>query len=148
MRVSDVLNGKPSRLITISRDAPLAQAAQLLTREKIGMLLAVNGNQDLVGVLSEREIIAHLARNGHEAYGDRVASAMTEAWPVVSPNDLVRTAMHIMTEQRARHLPVLADGCLVGVISIGDILKSRIAEQATESAVLRDIARMSLAAAA
>lgn len=148
MRVQEILRSKSNRLVKISPNASLKEASQLILDERVGMLLVDDGRGWIVGTLSERDLICFLARTGIESIRDTVQSAMAELALAASPSDSVSDVMRIMTEKRARHLPVFDGGKLVGVISIGDILKSRIAEKDQETAVLRDIARFSLAAAA
>ncbi|RSU54149.1 CBS domain-containing protein [Sphingobium yanoikuyae] len=148
MRVSQILRSKPDRLIVISPQASLQEASKLILNERVGMLLVDRGHGQIVGTLSERDLICFLARNGGGAITSKVESAMAEITLRASPTDKVSDLMSLMTEQRTRHLPVFEGARLVGVLSIGDVLKSRLAEQAQETEVLRDMARVSLAIAA
>lgn len=148
MRVSDILRAKPSRLVSIMPEATLLEATRLLTAEKIGMLLVIEADGRLAGLLSERDVVTFLAACGSQAVMRDVRSAMARSCPVATPEESVSHVMKVMTARHARHLPVIDGGKLVGIVSIGDILKSRISEQDLESSVLRDIARMSIALAA
>lgn len=148
MRVREILRAKPSRLVTIAQSASLQTASERISGERVGMLLVVNAVGQVVGMLSERDIICHLARHGLEAITRDVGHAMTTITISATPDSSVTDMMRIMTERRARHLPVFDGPTLAGVISIGDILQSRIAEKDQEAAVLRDLARTSLVLAA
>ncbi len=148
MRVQDILRAKGSKLVSIRYDTTIVEASRTLAREQVGMLLVVDDQHELVGLLSERDITLFLGRQEAAAARAPVSDAMSDAWAVATPEDSVTYIMQIMTEDRLRHVPVMENGRLVGVISIGDILKSRLAEKDQEAAVLRDLARFSLAAAA
>lgn len=147
MRVQEIIRAKSSRLITISPTSSLREAVRLIASKQIGMLPVVEGEVP-VGLLSEREILGFISERGSDALSLPVSSAMTDIRLFAAPQDSIAYIMRVMTEQRARHLPVLSDDSLVGVISIGDILKFRLTEKDMEAAVLRDIARISLASAA
>jgi len=92
-------------------------------------------------VVSEREIVGALGDRGAAALDLRVSDLMLADRPTVAPTDTVRDAMTIMTERRVRHLPVVSEGSVVGLISIGDTVKARLSEKITENLVLQDIAR-------
>ena len=148
MRVEEILRSKSSMLVVISPKASLKDASKLILSERVGMLLVDSGGGQIVGTLSERDLICFLARNGVTAIGATVENAMAPIDLTASPQDSVSDVMRLMTEERARHLPVFSGEMLVGVISIGDILKSRMVEKDQETAVLRDMARVSLLIAA
>jgi CBS domain-containing protein len=109
--------------------------------EQVGALLAVDERQELVGVLSERDVIYTIARRKGEALNTPVRQAMSDPWLAVTPDTTVLEVMRVMTEERVRHLPVTSGPKLLGIVSIGDVLKSRLAEMQLEIAVLRDVAR-------
>ncbi|SIO63301.1 CBS domain-containing protein [Bradyrhizobium erythrophlei] len=148
MRVQDILRANNAKLVVISPDVSIRQAAAMIADEQVGMLLVVDARGVLVGLLSERDIVRFIAARGNDALASGVSAAMAEIGLIVSPEDPVADVMRQMANQRARHLPVVSEHKLVGVISIGDILNSRLAEKDQEAAVLRDIARGSLVAAA
>ena len=148
MRVQDILRTKNAKLVSISPDASVRQAAAKIIDERVGMLLVVDAREELVGLLSERDIVRFVATRGGDASASRVKAVMADISLTASPDDPVAEVMREMTDQRARHVPVISERKLVGVISIGDILKSRLAEKDQEAAVLRDMARVSLVAAA
>ena len=147
MRISDILADKNRQLVSIAPETSIRRAVALMSAERVGALVVQDGDLRLLGIVSEPGIIDGLARWGDELLGMRVCEIMVVHCPTVSPQDTVIVAMRTMTERRARHLPVMSDARVVGLISVGDVLKSRLAEKTEENAVLQDIARMRLAAA-
>ncbi len=145
MLVEEILRSKPSRLVTIAPTASLQVAIKTLSERNVGMLLVVSSEGQLTGMLSERDVVCFMAKHGLGAITRTVRDALAEVTIMASLMSSVTDIMRIMTEQRARHLPVFDGATLVGVISIGDILHSRIAEKDLEATVLRDLARTSLA---
>ena len=139
MRVQDILAEKAARLVTIPPDTRMATAAKLMWSERIGALLVVDERQELVGVLSERDVICSAARSSADALAGPVRDAMAEPW-FVTPETSVLEVMRIMTHERVRHIAVTSSLKLIGIVSIGDVLKSRLAEKNLEIAVLRDVA--------
>ena len=119
-----------------------------MSAEHVGMLLVLDERHQLVGLLSERDVTCFIARKAGDALRSPVSEAMSDAWLMAFPNDSVTHVMRLMTEERVRHIPVIEQGALAGVISIGDILKSRLAEKDQEAEVLRDIARVARVTAA
>jgi|SRR5579859_6291138 len=148
MLVREILRSKSSRFITIADTASLQKASEQFARQSVGMLFVTAADGRFVGILSERDFVCFASRRGHRALSCAVRDAMVEMTFVASPTSSVTDIMRIMTTQRFRHLPVLDGTTLVGVISIGDILHSRLAEKDLEATVLRDLARTSLAIAA
>jgi signal-transduction protein with cAMP-binding, CBS, and nucleotidyltransferase domain len=148
MRVQDILRGKDPKLITISPDATLREAATMITDERVGMLLVVGAREDLLGLLAERDVVRFIAASGETALKSPVRAAMANTGAIARLDDPIAGVMREITNRRVRHVPVISEGKLVGVVSVGDILKSRIAEKDQEAAVLRDLARVSLIAAA
>ena len=126
---------KSKRLITISQNAPIQDAARLFTAERVGMLLVVDDRRRLAGLLFERDVIWLITTRGADALALPVSTAMSVVWLTASPQDSVTHVMREMTEKRARHVPVLSEGDLVGVISIGDVLKLRLVEESQEAEV-------------
>src|SRR5262249_12594264 len=148
MRVEEILRSKNAGLVTVSPNVSVRRAAAIITNQHVGMLLVIDAHEELVGLLSERDVVRFIATHGDNALTSPVRAAMSSARVVATPEDSVAAVMRQMTDRRARHVPVLSEGTLVGVVSIGDILKSRIAEKDQEAAVLRDLARLSLVGAA
>lgn len=122
MKVRNILATKKGRLITIGSDEPVRRAIALLVENRIGALLVVDAAGKLVGILSERDIMRTAAND--EALFDRpVADIMTKEVIVGMPQDDVLAVAHTMLEKRFRHLPIIDEGELIGIISIGDVLK-------------------------
>jgi CBS domain-containing protein len=111
----------------------LSSAIRVLTEHRIGALVITNGDRQIVGILSERDIVRCLAKEGAEALDHTVRSVMTPKVKICNENHTVSEVMEIMTRGRFRHLPVEKDGQLNGIISIGDVVKRRIEEAVRES---------------
>ena len=141
MRVEELIGVKGSAVITVVGAARLREAARIMQRLAVGALVVVTPAGQLEGVVSEREIVGALAERGAAALDLRVSDLMLADRPTVAPTDTVRNAMTIMTERRVRHLPVVSEGSVVGLVSIGDTVKARLTEKITENLVLQDIAR-------
>jgi CBS domain-containing protein len=137
MSVAAVLRGKPDRLIGLDETRSLADAAQLLTRERIGALIVRNTAGDMIGILSERDIVRAIAKDGATVIERPVSSIMTRDVICVTPEDDVSEVMSLMTAKRFRHLPVKRGEKLIGMISIGDVVKQRVEEAEGEAQQLR-----------
>jgi CBS domain-containing protein len=138
MSVAEILRGKPSRLIGLTEDRSVAEAAQLLTQEKIGAVVVRNAGGEMVGILSERDIVRAIARQGPAVIGQPIVGLMTRDVICCAPEDTVADVMAKMTERRFRHLPVRQNGRLIGMVSIGDVVKARVEEAEGEAAQLRE----------
>lgn len=136
MNVATILKAKGSDVATVNPDVTLADAALLLTERGIGAVVVMEGRH-VLGIVSERDIVKAVARNGAEALKAPVRDVMTTRVVTCSLNDSVDELMDSMTEGRFRHLPVIEDGELVGIVSIGDVVKHRIAETVMETEALR-----------
>ena len=132
MRVTDILRQKGGEVATIAPSATLAEAAQVLVVRRIGALVVSGGGDRIDGILSERDIVRQLAEWGSSALEMDVASAMTADVFTCAKSDSVDSLMGMMTEHRIRHLPVEADGALIGIVSIGDVVKRRVEELEVE----------------
>jgi CBS domain-containing protein len=128
MRVADLLSTKGREVITIDRNRPVRDAAALLRERGIGALVVTGGGGPYAGILSERDIVRGLAQVGSSVLDTSVSELMSTDVAVCGPDSTVAELMAVMTERRVRHLPVLEDGRLVGMISIGDVVKSRLSE--------------------
>jgi CBS domain-containing protein len=137
MTVAHLLRGKPVRLITIPTHETLAKATQILARERIGALMVTAPGGDLAGIISERDLVRMIAKDGPTALESRVGDIMTTNVICCGPDDTVDQVMEWMTEGRFRHLPVKEGGRLVGMISIGDVVKAKVEDVERESADLR-----------
>ncbi|MBV8682887.1 MAG: CBS domain-containing protein [Caulobacteraceae bacterium] len=146
MRLFEILYDKPFRLIALPPTATALDAAALMKAEHVGAVLVIDGAKRLLGLVSERDLALGLATHGVGLLRRRVGEVMTAGGPTARPNDSVLHIMRTMTERRARHVPVLDGDTVVGVISIGDLLKARLAEKVQENAILQELARVRLAA--
>jgi CBS domain-containing protein len=138
MSVAAILRGKPNRLIGLEENRSLAEASQLLSRERIGALIVRNAAGDMIGILSERDIVRAIAKDGAAVIDRPVSSIMTKDVVCVTPEDDIAEVMSLMTERRFRHLPVKRGGSLVGMVSIGDVVKKRVEEAEVEAQQLRE----------
>lgn len=138
MRVRDLLTRKRSTVITIEPDRDLATAARVLMRNDIGALPVATPSGDVLGILSERDVV-HVVDSTHAGIRDvTVRSAMRRPAPMCSIDDSLQTVMVRMTQERVRHLVVVDEDHIAGVISVGDLVKHRLEELETETGVLRD----------
>jgi CBS domain-containing protein len=138
LRVENVLEKKGRRVETVRPDASLLLAIHKLTGHNIGALVVTADGLRVEGVLSERDVVRGLARRGAELLDATVSSVMSRGVPVCSPDDLLTTVMGQMTRTRNRHLPVVSEGGLCGIVSIGDVVKYRLEEVELEANILRD----------
>ena len=138
MSVGEILKAKGADVQTIEGDATVADAVERLRDERIGALVVSPDGETIDGVLSERDIIVGLANHRADLLRMKVRDLMTTSVTTCSPEDGVEKVMLEMTELRARHFPVVDDGRLVGIVSIGDVVKNRLDEVQLEKAVLRD----------
>ncbi len=138
MKVADLLKSKGEVVVTISRQATVRDAVEALRRKKIGALVVSEDGRVIEGIVSERDLVHGLARFGSELLDRKVSDIMTTAVMSGSPDESVRHVMWMMTEHRNRHVPIVEKGTLCGIVSIGDVVKSRLDELEMETAVLRD----------
>jgi len=140
MKVSEILKTKGGAVETIDPGASVAEAVRRLAGPpQIGALVVCPpGTRKVSGMIDERDVLRGLARHGTTLLELTVADVMSRRVPVCSPEDSVAYVMREMTRLRHRHLPVIEGGELVGVVSIGDVVKNRLAEIELETGVLRD----------
>lgn len=140
MKVREILDHKGARVVTIRPDASVSTAVHRLVLERIGALVVSEDGRRVAGIISERDIVVALAKDGAEllAPGHRVADLMTSHVVTCTPDDTVKQIMAEMTRRRVRHIPVVENGQLAGIVSIGDVVKSRLSEVELEATVLRD----------
>ena len=138
MNVEGILRVKGTRVTTIPPDATVASLVRGLRDERIGAMVVSVDGYTVDGIVSERDVVHGLAVSGARVLDRKVSEIMTTPVSTCSPNDLVKTVMETMTLRRIRHLPVVSNGRLVGIVSIGDIVKNRLDEMATETSVLRE----------
>ncbi len=138
MHVSGVLEGKGSDVATIGPEQTLASAATELSKRKIGALVVVGADGSVVGILSERDIVAAIGTQGASALDRPLSEVMTVDVITCSRTATMEQLMNAMTEQRIRHLPVVESGALIGIVSIGDVVKRRVSEMQDEAKALGD----------
>lgn len=148
MRILDIVNASKSDLITVTAHQTIARAIATFEERDVGVLPVVDKSGRFVGLLSERDVVRSLAHRGRDLLGDSVEGVMRHDFPTVQDIESVSRAMRTMLERRVRHLPVLRGEQWIGLVSIGDVLKSRLTERTKENAILQDIARTRLAAVA
>lgn len=137
MHVKAILDEKGRNVLTIKPDATLHDAARMLQENRIGALVVLGLNEQIKGILSERDIVNAVARNGADALGKTVSAAMTSNVHRCSEDMTIDAVMALMSEKRCRHLPVEMNGKLAGMVSIGDVVKSRIREIEFEAAEIK-----------
>jgi CBS domain-containing protein len=137
MLIAHVIRDKGAVVYSLQADATLEQAAKELNLRKVGALVVVDERGGIIGVLSERDIVREVARRGSGCLGERVASAMSRDVITANPDETIDDGLARMTDRRIRHLPVIVEGKLVGIISIGDLVKHRIAAVEAESAAMQ-----------
>lgn len=137
MLIETILKDKGGSVFTVEADSTLSVAAKVLDEKKIGAAVAVNADGSLAGVLSERDIVRRVARHGAEALNMTVSDAMTRDVITISPKETMSDGLARMTDRRVRHLPVVDDGKLLGLVSIGDLVKWKIADAEAEAEMLK-----------
>jgi CBS domain-containing protein len=140
MHVSDILKAKGSKVITIRPDLSIEHIAQRLRAERVGALVVSETGTTVDGIISERDVAHGLAEHGAEILSRTASELMTKAVVTCSPNDTIAHVAKVMTHQRMRHLPVTEGRRLVGIVSIGDVVRHRLDELELEANVLRDYA--------
>ena len=133
MLVSQILKTKGDLVFTISPHETVAEACRLLLERRVGAMVVVDVRDAVVGIVSERDVVRALAEDGAGALGKSVESCMTAEVVFAEPGELVDALMTRMTDRRIRHLPVLSGGRLVGIVSIGDLVKTKIADAEAEA---------------
>jgi CBS domain-containing protein len=129
-KVSEVLGHKPRKVYSATPETTVYECIKLMAEQQVGALLILRGDE-IAGILSERDYARKLALKGLSSKTTTAAEIMSRPVLTVSPRHTVGDCMHIITEKRIRHLPVLEDGKVVGVISIGDLVNQMIQEQQT-----------------
>ncbi len=124
MNIAHLLAGKGRGVVTIGPEDSIRQALGLLAQHNIGALIVVDNRQQPVGILSERDIVREAARN-EGVFAQPVSALMTRNVVIGAPQDDVQAVAHTMTERRIRHVPVMDQGALVGIVSIGDLVKTQ-----------------------
>lgn len=137
MLVSQILKGKPTAgVVTIAPGSSLSEAAALLAAKRIGAVVISGDGTSVDGILSERDIVRELGREGPECLSRRVDTVMTRSVFGCKPDDSADLILQTMTARRFRHIPVMEGGRMVGLISIGDVVAARLSELQLEKDAL------------
>ena len=137
MHVAAVLKRKGNRIVSATPEDSVAAVTRLLTEHRIGAVLVIDEDGQPVGILSERDVVRAVARDGAGALDRPAADLMTRELITGTPTDTVADMMAVMTQRRIRHVPIVESGRVVGVISIGDVVKARIDDAELEVESLR-----------
>ncbi|MFP5334369.1 MAG: CBS domain-containing protein [Actinomycetes bacterium] len=132
MQISGVLRRKGNEVLTITPDASVRDLLQLISDRRVGAAVVSSDGRHVEGIVSERDIVWRLCSDGERILDARVADIMTTDVHTCAPTDHVNELMVTMTEQRIRHIPVVVDGELAGIVSIGDVVKHRMDELQAE----------------
>ena len=137
MKVAAILKDKGDNVVTASPDDTVAKVAELLKQEGIGAVIVTGAGGSVSGILSERDIVRAIPDKGADLLESRVSDLMTREVVTCTPDMAVNEVRKLMTEGRFRHVPVVVDGALAGVISVGDVVKQRLDELEAEAGALR-----------
>ena len=138
MLVSHILKEKGHNVLAIPPQSTLLEAAQVLTANRIGALLVLTAERELAGIISDRDIVRAVAENGAAALGLTVDSIMVTDVATCEEHDTIEEIMETMTACRFRHMPVVEKRIVIGIVSTGDVVKTRIAETMREAQALRE----------
>jgi CBS domain-containing protein len=141
MTMTAILSAKGGDVVTIEPTATLAAAAKLLSERKIGAVLILGPGDRVAGILSERDIVRALSARGAAVLDEPVGQSMTRNVVTCGKDDPIASVMERMTQGKFRHLPVIEQGKLIGIVSIGDVVKQRLTEMEQESEAIRDYIR-------
>jgi CBS domain-containing protein len=138
MRINDVLRVKGAEVVTVTPDTTVRQLLQVLAEHKIGAVVVSLDGTSVDGIVSERDVVRAFAQRGAAVMSEPVTEIYTAEVRTVTPETSLDDVMRLMTEHRMRHAPVVVDGTLRGLVSIGDVVKHRMDELETERAALSD----------
>jgi CBS domain-containing protein len=136
MQINDVLRIKGNEVVTVHPDSEVRQVVAVLNEQRIGAAVVSADGRSVDGIVSERDVVRALAEYGAAVLAQPVTAIYTAQVHVVRPDTHVEELMRLMTDRRIRHVPVVADGVLCGIVSIGDVVKNRIDELESERAAL------------
>ena len=140
MKVAEILKQKSEGVVSVRRTEPIETFSHRLRMARIGAMVVLGEGGALEGIISERDVVHGIAEHGAGCLELTVADLMTTRVVTCTPEDSISRIARIMTEGRIRHLPVIEGKKLVGVVSVGDVVKNRMEEMSLEASVLRDIA--------
>jgi CBS domain-containing protein len=142
MLISQILQSKRPDLVTVSPEATIRAAIAIMNREGVGALVVTDAEHNVLGVLSERDIVRCLDTQRSDVMSTPVSDVMRTDGPTIAMDDTIQSVMQTMTAARARHVLVVKFGHPIGIVSIGDVVKSRLDETMRENSVLQEIARV------
>ncbi len=138
MRISDILRVKGGHVVTVTPDTDVRRLLTVLSEHRIGAVVVSRNGTSVDGIVSERDIVRALAARGDTVMSEPITAIYTAEVHTVAPETPLEEVMRIMTEHRVRHVPVVVDDDLRGIVSIGDVVKNRIDELESERAALTD----------
>lgn len=138
MKVESILLAKGSEVVTVDPEATVSRVIEKLIYRGVGAVVVSKDGKRLEGIISERDVVQGLESFGGSLTGMNARQIMARGVPVCTPDDPITRVMAEMTRSRSRHLPVLRDGILCGIVSVGDVVKLRLEELELETSVLRD----------
>jgi CBS domain-containing protein len=138
MRISDVLRVKGTQVVTVTPDTTVRRLLSVLAEHRVGAVVVSRDSASVDGIVSERDVVRALAVRGASVMAEPVTAIYTADVHTVTPQTELEDVARMMTERRIRHAPVMVDGRLHGIVSIGDVVKSRIGELESERSALSD----------
>jgi CBS domain-containing protein len=138
MQVETILQSKGTVVHTVPTGAPVSEAVRMLNERRIGAVVVVDDNGAVAGILSERDVVRHLGGDPAQLLASPVSDIMTRSVITCGRDTAVGELMEQMTRYRIRHIPIVEDGTLVGIVSIGDVVKRKIEETEQEAIALRE----------
>jgi CBS domain-containing protein len=145
VRIRDVLADKGGHVVTVWPDRPIDHVTQLFDERAIASVVVVDHAGRVLGIFTDRELVRAVVRHGAAALELPVGQAMLTPAPACTPDETVGDVMRLMTDNRVRHVLVLSGGTMVGIVSIGDLVKIRLSDAELENRVLREMALARLA---
>lgn len=138
MKVATILGDKGREVVTTNPDATLLDVVETLREHRIGCIVVTDGKDGIAGIVSERDVVRAIAASGADILNSPVSGCMTRKVVTCGVDDTIDTIMAKMTEGRFRHMPVVEEGKLAGLISIGDVVKLRLEQAEQEASAMRD----------
>ena len=139
MKLAQLISANPRDIVKIREDSTIAAAADTITAEKIGAILVEDSSGAIVGILSERDIVRELGKRGAGCMSDKVDDLMTSKLVTCAPDEPTDKVLQTMTDKRFRHMPVMEGDVMVGLITLGDVVKARLSELSMEKDALESM---------
>lgn len=140
MKMQSILNAKGSQVFTAPPGTKVSTIAHRMKLERVGAVVIAKDDGAFLGIITERDILSGMVDHGTDIFDIRAVDLMSRESPTCTRDDNIKHVMAVMTQRRVRHVPVMDGGRLVGLVSIGDLVKNRVAEMEAEANVLRDFA--------